>query len=260
MPLNIQEIRTMAAGSRLGRLWRWGRSPSAIAAVLKAPASLGNVEAAKELYPEPPTDQIDAYRLELLSNGRFYEELNRGFVLNRRRRTNCDGWNELLYLLVRLAKPSVIVETGVFDGVSSAVILQALEDSGSGSLVSIDLPAHSAIDGSTDRMVDSELPPGMAPGWAIPQYLRGRFRLIEGDSKEWLPQVLDEYRAIDIFFHDSLHTLSHQLFEYRTAWPHIKKGGLLVSDDIFFNSAFDLFCREVGKPYVHSEGFGALRK
>ena len=44
------------------------------------------------------------------------------------------------YLLVRLIKPKCIVETGVSAGVSSAYILQALQDNEKGMLYSIDLP------------------------------------------------------------------------------------------------------------------------
>ena len=47
---------------------------------------------------------------------------------------------EFLYLLVREYKPRVVVETGVFRGVSSALILNAMKDSNIGRLYSIDLP------------------------------------------------------------------------------------------------------------------------
>ena len=250
----------MASDSRLGRLWRWGRSPWALGAVLRAPEALSPAAAAEKLFPEFPLGAAETSRLELLNNSQFYEELNRKLVLKRRRRTNCSGWNELLYILVRFAKPRIVLETGVFDGISSAVILQALEDLQHGTLVSIDLPARHPVAGSTDRMIERTLPSGASPGWVVPDYLRHRFRLVEGDSRQWLPKLLAEYPQIDIFFHDSLHTFEHQHFEYTTAWPHIPDGGLLLSDDIFFNSAFHDFCNKHGREYVHTDGFGAMRK
>lgn len=165
-------------------------------------------------------------------------------------------------MVVRVARPGVIVETGVFDGESSAVILQALSDAGRGQLVSIDLPAGDPIPGSTDRMRETRLPPGMAPGWLIPHSLRSRHRLELGDSRELLPKILSGYPGIDMFFHDSLHTLDHQLFEYRTAWPRLVPGGLLLSDDILWNAAFHRFCRAQRRRYVRVAGgtFGAVRK
>jgi hypothetical protein len=260
MSFDLQQLRGIASGTRLGRIWRWGRSPWALGAVLRAPEALSPAAAAQSLFSELPPDAAETSRLELLNNSRFYEELNRKLVQRRRRRTNCSGWNELLYILVRFARPTIVLETGVFDGISSAVILQALEDAGHGTLVSIDLPARNPVAGSTDRMIERTLPPGMSPGWVVPDYLRQRFRLFEGDSRQWLPKLLAEYPRIDIFFHDSLHTFEHQHFEYSAAWPHIPGGGLLLSDDIFFNSAFHDFCNKHRREYVHTDGFGAMRK
>jgi len=47
---------------------------------------------------------------------------------------------DLLYVVVRLMKPDVVVETGVGAGKSSAFILKAMEKNGKGVLHSIDLP------------------------------------------------------------------------------------------------------------------------
>lgn len=260
MSFDIQALRASAGHTRLGRLWRWGRSANGIAAILRAPEESSKSAAVRRLFPEVSEERAEACRLDLLRNHRFYSELNTKFVEKRQRRALGVSWNEVLYMLVRFARPEMVLETGVFDGASSAITLQALEDNQKGSLVSIDLPARGIINGSTDRMTDTTLPPGQAPGWVIPDYLRHRFQLHQGDSKELLPKLLAQHPRIDIFFHDSLHTLEHQYFEYTTAWPHIAEGGLLMSDDIFFNSAFDIFCREQNRKYVHVGGFGAIRK
>jgi predicted O-methyltransferase YrrM len=198
--------------------------------------------------------------MELLRNGRFFEELNRALVEKRHSRTNCEGWHEFLYMVVRCAKPKVVFETGVFDGLSSAVILQALHDNTGGLLVSIDLPAKEPIKGSTNGMTNTTLPADTPPGWIVPDYLRQRYQLVLGDSRELLPELLREYSSIDIFFHDSLHTFDHQYFEYTTAWPHLVEGGLLLSDDIFWSAAFYRFSKEKRKRYLHIDGFGAMRK
>jgi predicted O-methyltransferase YrrM len=260
MSFDIQTLRASAGHTRLGRLWRWGHSANGIGAILRAPDESSKSAAVRQLFPEVSEEMAEACRLELLRNHGFYSELNAKFVEKRQRRANGVNWNEVLYMLVRFAKPEIVFETGVFDGVSSATTLQALEDNRKGLLVSIDLPARSTINGSTDRMTDTTLPPGQPPGWVIPDHLRHRHQLHQGDSKALLPELLKQYPRIDIFFHDSLHTLEHQYFEYTTAWPHLAEGGLLLSDDIFFNSAFDVFCKEENRKYVHVGGFGAIRK
>lgn len=261
MALDIQRLRaTLSSKSRLGRLWKWGRTPETIPIVLRAPEALTNIDASIALYPAVTAAQAAAYRMDFLRNQHFFEEINRVFVEKRQRRTNCEDWHEFLYIVMRLAKPKTVFETGVFDGVSSAVILQALHDNDEGLLVSIDLPAHEPIKGSTDRMADTSLPAGTEPGWIVPDYLRDRYRLALGDSRQLLPELLKEYSSIDIFMHDSLHTFEHQYFEYTTAWAYIVEGGLLLSDDIFWNAAFFKFSKSKARPYLHVDGFGAIRK
>jgi predicted O-methyltransferase YrrM len=261
MAWNIQNLRTrIASGSLPGRIWRWGRSPATIPVVLAAPESLSNLDAVCALFSGTDRSQAESFCLEFLRNSKFFEELNRNFVEKRHRRTNCDGWKEFLYMTVRMARPNIMVETGVFDGVSSAVILQAMRDNGCGELISVDLPATETIQGSTNSMPDTTLPPNVSPGWTVPDYLREHYHLILGDSRELLPEIWDQYPKIDIFFHDSLHTFEHMYFEYATAWPHLATGGLLLSDDIFWSTAFHKFCKEKGKVYVNVDGFGAVRK
>jgi predicted O-methyltransferase YrrM len=139
-----------------------------------------------------------------------------------------------IYALVRLLRPQKIVETGVADGTTSAYILQALEDNGRGHLYSIDVPS-------------AQLPPGKPPGWIVSGGLRRRWTLRIGPSSELLEPLLNELGPIDVFLHDSLHTYDNMLFEYRTAWPFLRTGGLLLSHDVGRNSAFFDFASEVGK-------------
>ena len=228
--------------------------PWRLQARLGAPRVLDGASALRTIFPEADRERIEALRLDLLRNEAFFAALNAGLVGERRRRVVCDEWKETLYVLVRLLRPRVMIETGVFDGESSAIILQAMEDGGEGRLVSIDLPATETIAGSTQCMREVSLPPGRLPGWAIPGSLGHRHTLHLGDSRTILPQVLADQPAIDCFFHDSRHTSEHMLFEYRTAWPHLAPGGVLLSDDIDWNGAFHTFCRETRRPYMRTAG------
>lgn len=167
------------------------------------------------------------------------------------------------YMLVRTLRPALMIETGVFDGITTAVILQAMHDNGHGSLVSIDLPAVSEIKDSTKGMPTGQLPPGCLPGWIIPDELRGRHELLLGDSRALLPKALAEKGIVDLFFHDSLHTDAHMTFEYLAAWPRIREGGVLLSDDIFSwggKNAFFRFCRQNGQEYATWGNVGAIVK
>ncbi len=160
-----------------------------------------------------------------------------------------------LYVLVRCIKPEVVVETGVCNGMSTAYLLQGLHDNHCGHLYSIDLPNHPTL--GTDLI----LPDGYETGELIPEYLRGSWDLITGDATYCLGPLLSKVKTIDIFIHDSRHTYEHMMWEYVTAWPSIKKGGFLVSDDIHWNNAFSEFLRNVQCSTYHtSQGQGVLKK
>ena len=156
-------------------------------------------------------------------------------------RLKCYG-NSYLYGFCRKLAPKIVVETGVHYGASSAFILQALYDNNCGKLYSIDLPDQQYLrdDGSIHHDVFN---PNKV-GFAVPETLRGKWQLVLGDAKQKLPEILAALDSIDIFHHDSMHTYEHMQFEYNTAWPKLKAGGILMSDDVTWNDAFTDFCRD----------------
>src|SRR5439155_998588 len=81
--------------------------------------------------------------------------------------------------------------------------------------------------------------------------LRARFELVLGDARDTLRPRLAREAGVDVFFHDSLHTTRHMLFEFRVAWRHLRSGGVLVSDDVFWNPAFWLFTQVHRVPFRH---------
>ena len=172
-----------------------------------------------------------------------------------RSRDGCPRFR-LLYYAVRLQSPERCVETGVHDGVSSAVILKALRDNDRGELVSIDLPARHPIPASTNRMEDPALPVGLKPGWVVPDSLRSRWTLRIGCAKKLLPEVLEQHCPIEFFFHDSVHTDAHMTWEYERVWEALAPGGMLVSDDVFWSRAFQRFAGSITGPSVIARGMG----
>jgi putative phosphoesterase len=170
-------------------------------------------------------------------------------------------WNNLYYVMLRALEPEIVVETGVERGVSSAFALKALRDNRKGRLHSIDLPPYDNRTARESRV--TKLPKGQDSGWIIPLSLRNRWELYKGKSEDLLPGLLQQLGKIDVFLHDSLHTYEHMLWEYKTAWKNIKKGGLLLSDNVDWDTAgsvFTDFAAEVNKKYVYKYGFGGIRK
>lgn len=142
-----------------------------------------------------------------------------------------------LYLLCKASKPEQIVETGVAYGLSSIYVLQALEENKKGFLHSID---GIFSPWQTKDMIGS----------AIPFDLKNRWDFNFGSSVDKLESVLSALNSVDIFLHDSLHTYKNMMFEFETAWPYIKNGGFLVSDDIGDNNAFYDFCKKMNLDFI----------
>jgi predicted O-methyltransferase YrrM len=174
----------------------------------------------------------------------------------------------LLYGLVRALRPRTVVETGTASGISTAYLLAALERNEAGRLLSIDLPFEGGelqplVAGTSIDLYDaSPLPPGKAPGWAIPTELRARWDLRLGDARDVLPALLVEVGEIELFFHDSLHTREHMLFEFETVWPALARGGVLASDDVFQrkHDALPSFAQSVGRTFATFGNLGFVRK
>jgi len=138
-----------------------------------------------------------------------------------------------IYVLCRVLQPRIVVETGVCSGFSSAFILYALHKNNTGRLYSIDLP----------NQPGQNIPGGKGVGWLVPEWLKGKWELGLGSSKEKLPVLLSKLNKIDIFYHDSDHSYENMWFEFNISWDFLKNGGLLLSDDITENKAFNDFYR-----------------
>ena len=72
--------------------------------------------------------------------------------------------------------------------------------------------------------------------------------------------MLSQAAEVDLFFHDSLHTHAHMMFEFETAWPKLSQGGLLLSHDVHWNGAFRQFAREKDRKAHAAHGFGLIQK
>ena len=154
-----------------------------------------------------------------------------------------------LYAIVREIKPEVVVETGVCNGLSSAMTLAALVRNNRGRLYSIDLPEFTGVSEGAEQFWihkgGAVVPQGNLSGWLVPAELRGRWTLKIGKTSTILPALLPELGTIDLFIHDSEHSFENQLFEFRAAFERLRPGGILFASDINSSRAFDIFTKEI---------------
>jgi len=146
-----------------------------------------------------------------------------------------------LYLIIRILRPSYVVETGA--GRSTIFMLQALEDIKQGHLYSIDINPKVAS--------------------LIPRELASRWTFINGYSRDVLPILLYKIGKIDIFFHDSDHSYENMMFEFETVWTYLAEGGVLLSHDTDLNTAFEEFVKSKNVlPYFLGRKYrmGGIRK
>jgi predicted O-methyltransferase YrrM len=170
-----------------------------------------------------------------------------------------------LYAVLRTVEPVVAVETGVANGFSTAFSLLALQANGQGHLHSIDLPREVGREYEPGMFYEGEgragIPPGSQSGWLIPEDLRERWTLVSGKSQDELPPLLARLGTIDTFMHDSEHSFDCMWFEFNAAWPALRPGGVLVSDDVNSTEAFGLFAaQERREPVRLARGMALLQK
>ena len=132
------------------------------------------------------------------------------------------GW----YAIVRARKPRIVVETGVHDGLGSAVLLRGLErnamEGHEGSLVSFDVNGNS--------------------GWLIPAFARSRHQLVIGPAPDMFLEALNG-RRVDLFIHDSDHRYEHETAEFEAVMSLAGPSAVFVSDNAHAGTAFRDFCR-----------------
>jgi len=149
----------------------------------------------------------------------------------------------LLYCFVRLFKPELVLETGVYYGGNSVFILAGLQKNKKGKLMAIDYPQNRMSEvalglrhpwvGETELYTEK-----YEPGFIIPELLRDRFELIIGDSLIVLPTISSK---VDFFIHDSEHTLLHVLAELNLVWDKLSDEAIAFVDDIDWSNGFYSF-------------------
>jgi hypothetical protein len=129
-------------------------------------------------------------------------------------------------------RPAVVIETGVAKGVTSRIVLEALNRNDRGHLWSIDLP----------HLFEKNL--HVQTGVAVPDSCRKRWTYIEGSSRRRLPSLLRSVAQVDLFIHDSLHTARNTRFEMEQTLKFLAPGGIMIVDDISTHQAFFNFAKD----------------
>ena len=126
------------------------------------------------------------------------------------------------YFLYKLTKDNNlenVLEVGMANGTSALYICQAMKENKSGTLISVD-PFQSTQWRSIGMLNIKRAK------------LQDHHELMETTSDLALPELLKEQREFDMIFVDGMHLFDYTLLDIYYAAKLLKKGGILVVDDI----------------------------
>lgn len=133
-----------------------------------------------------------------------------------------------IYCIVRALAPESVLETGVANGESTVVLLNAIRRNGTGRLYSID------IDPSVGSLVSQE----EKTNWTLLLLDRDRFR-----PRAALRKLISEVPAPGLMIHDSDHGYDWQLSELEEFGRVYRPGSILAVDDADNSYATIDFCK-----------------
>lgn len=164
------------------------------------------------------------------------EKFRREFTIAEIAEKNCPikmggaGALDLIFYLNEYTNSKNSLETGVAYGWSSLAALLSLKER-SGTLYSSDMP-YLAQDG--DKFV----------GCVVDEDLKDHWKLFRYADKESLPKIFKEQNSFDFMHYDSDKSYNGRVWAYPVLWEKLRKGGVLMSDDVGDNAAFKDYCEQ----------------
>ncbi len=207
-------------------------------------------------YLDIDLKKIEELYSELLEDSQFLGEINEQIQSSRKFYQNAIFKHEeldsidwmaiqriILYILVRLYKPAVCLETGVFYGGNTCFVLNALRRNNFGELISIDLPANKIESSERHFLVGDgeDIPQELDSGFLIHKSLKSRWNFIRCDSLQEIPKIKN---VVDLYIHDSEHSFQFIKKEMSLIWNKLSEKAIIVADDLDWSNGFFSFCVE----------------
>jgi predicted O-methyltransferase YrrM len=183
-----------------------------------------------------PVKQVRAYFAEIEGDGLLRGHIEaataasarRGLADRRVRYARRIGW----YAIVRATRPLHVVETGVDKGLGTCVIASAL--------------LRNAGERAPGRVTSLDINPE-AGYLAAAEPWSSVVDLVIGDSIASI-EALD--RPVDLFLHDSDHSVAHERREFDAVEPKLAPGALLLSDNVTKTSVLPEHAEATGRRFL----------
>jgi predicted O-methyltransferase YrrM len=174
--------------------------------------------------------EVESYFDEIENNADFKNSLKtKADILSRRKELPITiplGRRIVWYVLVRIYKPKVIVETGTDKGLGSLVIQLAIEKNQIGTLYTLDIDEYS---GSLFDKEDLK-----------------KIKFLVGDSV----QNMQKINEIDFFIHDSDHSEDHEKKEIQAAASKLTNNAIVISDNSHVTDVLFQWSKETNRNFI----------
>jgi predicted O-methyltransferase YrrM len=179
--------------------------------------------------------EVESYFDEIENNADFKNSLKtKADILSRRKELPITiplGRRIVWYVLVRIYKPKVIVETGTDKGLGSLVIQLAIEKNQIGTLYTLDIDEYS---GSLFDKEDLK-----------------KIKFLVGDSV----QNMQKINEIDFFIHDSDHSEDHEKKEIQAAASKLTNNAIVISDNSHVTDVLFQWSKETNRNFIFIKEF-----
>ena len=179
--------------------------------------------------------KIKDYSEELLNNSTIKDYLKnktessnfKSFADNEIKYSRRIGW----YIIARIIKPKLIIETGVDKGMGSVILSEAL--------------IKNEQEGFKGKYLGTDINP--EAGYLFDDLYRKNGKIVYGDSIESLKKF-DE--PIDLFINDSDHSAKYEANEYKTIINKLSKNSVILGDNSHSTDELLKFSIEHGRNFV----------
>ncbi len=138
------------------------------------------------------------------------------------------GW----YVIARVLRPKVLVETGIDKGMGSVLLCSAL--------------LRNKQEGFAGRYYGTDINP--AAGYLLTGPYKEVGEILYGDSIESLKKFT---AAIDLFINDSDHSDDYEYREYRTIEHKLAPGAFILGDNAHVTDKLAVFAGETGRSFMY---------
>jgi predicted O-methyltransferase YrrM len=146
-----------------------------------------------------------------------------------------------LFRAIQKTKPRTLVEVGTWNGVHARHMIET---------ASIHVPVgdirylgFDLFEDLTDELFHKELskrPPKMAEVQARLARTGARIQLFKGNTRDTLPQAIDQLRDADLFYVDGGHSIETIRSDWEAIERALKPGAVVIFDDYYVNDASEV--------------------